>query len=464
MNDFKLTFTLKQHTPIIHFQHDQYGATLRASEVKPKLDKFILTKMGKETLLEEVNEDKLYLEGQKIAKVKKWLVGSGEHPALDYKLIIKAYDREREYDNIIDVSVINEKNRKTYIYEDKIIYNNLPNFFGNMMKLEEFKSGDKSVKKITFYKTIEVSFISINPDISKTIKQNFGNFLAQNNFGSRQGKGFGSFYVHPVDNNYTNLKSKYCFKIEDNNGNNFKKLFETIELFYKTLKSGINIKTKDSDKNIVDKIYFKSLMFKYAKNLDIPEQWDKRTIRHSLYLNDWKYKNDGQKTGVFYNRKDKDGTVHYNVDKENPYFDFRDLLGLSTEQDWLFYKDKHIKKEVVKKENEINDFKIERFQSPIVFKPIYDSKNKFWNVHLFIKEIPEKYKGSIVHVSNSSKSIDLIIYPNFNVFNYIEFAIENYNSKEIIYGIGFNENNCSEIKTLNIVFEQLKKQLKDKQS
>ena len=33
-----LKVTLKQHTPLIHFQHEQYGATLRASEVKPKLD------------------------------------------------------------------------------------------------------------------------------------------------------------------------------------------------------------------------------------------------------------------------------------------------------------------------------------------------------------------------------------------------------------------------------------------
>ena len=37
-----LKITLKQHTPLIHFQHDQYGATLRASEVKPKLDKYII--------------------------------------------------------------------------------------------------------------------------------------------------------------------------------------------------------------------------------------------------------------------------------------------------------------------------------------------------------------------------------------------------------------------------------------
>ncbi|MCB9266438.1 MAG: hypothetical protein H6558_15520 [Lewinellaceae bacterium] len=41
---FKTTIAIQQHTPIIHFQHDQDGATLRATEVKPKLDKFIYSR------------------------------------------------------------------------------------------------------------------------------------------------------------------------------------------------------------------------------------------------------------------------------------------------------------------------------------------------------------------------------------------------------------------------------------
>ena len=41
-NKFKVEFTLKQHTPIIHFQSDQVGATLRATELKPKFDRFLL--------------------------------------------------------------------------------------------------------------------------------------------------------------------------------------------------------------------------------------------------------------------------------------------------------------------------------------------------------------------------------------------------------------------------------------
>ena len=38
---FKVEFTLRQHTPIIHFQSDQSGATLRATELKPKFDRFL---------------------------------------------------------------------------------------------------------------------------------------------------------------------------------------------------------------------------------------------------------------------------------------------------------------------------------------------------------------------------------------------------------------------------------------
>ena len=70
---YKLSFTLKQHTPIIHFQHEQEGATLRATEVKPKLDRFII--------------DKLKQDGKEVPK--EWLVGKGDHPALNYKMKIQ---------------------------------------------------------------------------------------------------------------------------------------------------------------------------------------------------------------------------------------------------------------------------------------------------------------------------------------------------------------------------------------
>jgi len=50
MSNFKLTFKLKQNTPLIHFHHDQHGATLRATELKPKLDRFLNKKFKKEKI------------------------------------------------------------------------------------------------------------------------------------------------------------------------------------------------------------------------------------------------------------------------------------------------------------------------------------------------------------------------------------------------------------------------------
>ena len=59
-----LKVTLKQHTPLIHFQHDQYGATLRASEVKPKLDRFIIA----HAFNNEYERCKHYLVGYKFSQ------------------------------------------------------------------------------------------------------------------------------------------------------------------------------------------------------------------------------------------------------------------------------------------------------------------------------------------------------------------------------------------------------------
>ena len=43
---FNKSFPLKQHTPLIHFQHDKEGATLRATEVKPRLDRLLKERLG----------------------------------------------------------------------------------------------------------------------------------------------------------------------------------------------------------------------------------------------------------------------------------------------------------------------------------------------------------------------------------------------------------------------------------
>lgn len=41
-----INIKLKQHTPMWHFQWDQPGCALRVTELKPKLDKFLIRKLG----------------------------------------------------------------------------------------------------------------------------------------------------------------------------------------------------------------------------------------------------------------------------------------------------------------------------------------------------------------------------------------------------------------------------------
>lgn len=166
-----LTVELKQHTPLIHFQHDQYGATLRASEVKPKLDRFILTKLG--------NGD--YKKGCDIAKDKKWFVGKGEHPALDYKMKIKV--NKNDY---VNISLNLKTNR-----EGKYTTEDFPLLLANM-------GGRDLVDELlnfSMYKNVYLDIFSIKDDLYKEIKEYVPYFFANTNFGQRSNKGFGSFTV-----------------------------------------------------------------------------------------------------------------------------------------------------------------------------------------------------------------------------------------------------------------------------
>ncbi len=112
MSKYKLKFKLKQHTPIIHFQYDQSGATLRASELKPKLDKFLIEKLG---LTKKITIDSKEKEVPK-SEYKHWFIDEGkEHLALNYKV------------------KINTKN--THINNKEIqSRDRIPNFFANMGK------------------------------------------------------------------------------------------------------------------------------------------------------------------------------------------------------------------------------------------------------------------------------------------------------------------------------------------
>ena len=172
-----LTIKLKQHTPLIHFQHDQEGATLRASEVKPKLDKFILTKLTSEERTQGETEG--------------WIKKKNDKVWLDYKMHIACPD------------VKSHVEIRDFEYRERT-----PLFFGNMKS--------DTPKGVSFCSEPLDLVIIATEQIHKIIAKNINEFFFFNNFGTRQSKGYGSFYLAPIQPSNTN--SLYSYKTPIING------------------------------------------------------------------------------------------------------------------------------------------------------------------------------------------------------------------------------------------------------
>ncbi len=225
-----LKVTLEQHTPLIHFQHDQYGATLRASEVKPKLDRFLLEKLKHDSFIiekallhckkgiskHELDESGLAFKYIFCKKEENWM---GLSDSLSYKLRIVT-------------------NKKDYV-NLKMTSNKFPFMLCNMDKKES------DLVQFSFYKKIDLEFMSKYANLIDKIAEYLDDFLAITNFGSRQNKGFGSFFTKDktLDDFKKSLSSSYHvawtkeFSYRENL-DGFNSLFNDLNNTYKSLKSG----------------------------------------------------------------------------------------------------------------------------------------------------------------------------------------------------------------------------------
>ncbi len=390
---YKLEFTLRQHTPLIHFQWEQAGATIRPPELKSKLDKWILQR--------KTNCYGLSDELLKIAKMDEtitpWIKGTRkkDHPALDYKVTINSYG-ENSFINEINPSPTTNRNGHPVLNN-----NDYPQYFGNQMKYtgnindqrEEFLTGKKKVKRFSYYPIVEIILNSVHESLLKCIEEEFPLFLLHTNFGTRQSKGFGCFYLDKSDKIFPNEKDgktdedffmksfDYCFdiKAEGNNDHEIvKDLFTQIDLFYKTIRSGISPNDKFS-------MYFKSLMWLYAKSMDL--QWEKKSIKQeyfSTYEADQKSNHLENNTPLQWKSKKMvempPATPETKAKETNLLW--RDLLGLSSEQQWGSYS-ANIKKTSINKDPST------RFKSPLLFKPLrtgLHSYRVFFEIPNYIKD------------------------------------------------------------------------------
>lgn len=231
VSKFKVKFTLKQHTPIIHFQSDQSGATLRATELKPKFDRFLIS----------------YVFKNKKSEYQKYLIDK-EKDALDYK--VKIYNQA----NIISTpkAYVNIKKET-----DKTVY-----------QAPYFADVNKSILANI---AIKVEFFSFDTELLEIIDRYKDHFFIYENFGTRQNKGFGSFIRSDIEDKKINeILSQHENPYFSLGGyRDYQEAFSKIDIFYKKLKMGVN------------NPYLKSLLFRYmcvTHNIG----WEKKFIKKSF--------------------------------------------------------------------------------------------------------------------------------------------------------------------------------------
>ncbi len=153
MSTFTKEYTLDQHTMLIHFQAqdenyenerdiiDGKNVCLRASEVKPKLDRFLVRKMGGEL-------DKSWIQSRNANEIDI---------ALKYRMTIRARDV-----NLVVARKI-----------PKIFYGNIGN--GNKKNAVMFPNG------------VTVKIVCMIPDLLDKINELIGEFFCRHKFWNNAG-------------------------------------------------------------------------------------------------------------------------------------------------------------------------------------------------------------------------------------------------------------------------------------
>lgn len=365
-NPFQIMKALVQHTPMIHFLEDQQGATLRGSELKPKLDKYLIQKVG--------GWDQVPNSWKKEVPRRKESDELGFR-ALDYKVRIWVDPSTK-----LEVPINPVKNRRGK-WDAKF-----PAFFANMGKERK-----EDLRFFTMYQKVNLEITSLNTSLIKTLDLALPHFFAWTNFGTRQSKGFGSF---SIENDFPSTALRYHFDVPFKGNSEITRqrhLFESIDLFYRSLRSGINLLNKGGE-NV---FYFKSLLFLYALK-ERKEQWDKRTIKEHF----WSGESTIQRNKHHPRTDDPLGAP---LKSAQPLL--RDLLGLSTEQEWKSreYRDTLRKESIDKDNSDPSTPLFARFKSPILFKPIMIAANKIFRVYFDVPpNIKQAFKEGDGNIANEA--------------------------------------------------------------
>ncbi len=438
----KLTVRLKQMTPMIHFQADEDGATLRASELKPKLDRYLMTYVFKKDRQEYAK----FLIGAGSGQKKE-----GEMPdALDYRVRINAPG-----DHVVKLFAVDEKNR---IKPKGSIW------FKDEQDFKQWGSFSEDV--------VEVVFLSKHQGVIKAIEEWIGPFFAVTNFGFRQSKGFGSFLPiecankkeayeeclrkHLSLNGNEDKKTKpFALRFGACNGfqSNWEKALNDVCDIWQAIRSGINRGQNKYTPSFLMKQYATRMCPSLSRFNNEKKLMKKRLLQGLEGRGDdvgqfevCGYTGGNNRLHAFH-----DGGVYkYDnaqfgtrelLEEKNGRF-MRAMLGLSTfvEFNQIEFRDKN-KNFNFKKKVRINiSGPVERFKSPLTFKPVCFGNQ--WFYYLIPDSIPEAmlnkkftFIPEIVakdYTVDSSKKMTLSTPESFDLMDFLH-ALYSFYSQGIMY-------------------------------
>jgi len=380
-NPFKYTCTLKQHTPIIHFQHDQKGATLRASEMKPKLDRFIYDNFQKFSPRDDTaNLLPCFNPVSKATSKYKLIIKQNEKPT-KWLITSSALDENKKgkLRNVLNDSNLKFLTKSPYFAQENVIKDLLKPGIESAVNHYGLMSDMLSVEAFSFSK-----------EILSIIKKALPYFFVCHNFGTRQGKGFGCFTLADTTHNefkkmlLAHYQEVAYYTIKWKEKDKLSTIFQKIGDEYKIIKSG-----KPGDKNDL------GLLFSYFNEFITDDIISEKTkIDENIIKN--------HRTGNEENYSD-DENIKYT----------RSLLGLAELHDYP-----QLNKKVNIEYRDDATPTIKRMQSPLLFKVFENT------IYMLPTEVPKEIYGKKFRFSDGHNSV-LMRTPaeKFLVSDFIKYCV-----------------------------------------
>lgn len=362
MYDWQKEYKLVQHTPLIHFQHSEPHACLRATEVKPKLDRF---------LIEQLEKDDRFGDG----RWKKWFVGDGSQQSFDYMMRITPNSEQVDRTQSIERAIARAEHRPP----NASLHEIHKNYFGNMASGNNIQDTIRETfKESLLYKDgLTLTIRCFIPELLTLIDEHIRGFFMMHNFGTRQRKGFGSFTVDistkPNEPKGFDLVGKYCpnayyCKLDGNV--NADALLDAVWVLSAFLRSGFN----RGEGN-----YVRGFVFRYFQREKNPLANDKAFVKQKVLRNVYNEATRGEHLHPYGNN------VRYRY--------VRGLLG--TNENSRFCRDPRgeTREDLTVHNIYIHSAEgVERFPSPLLFKPI----GKF--VFILPQKMPDEIFGSEFYI------------------------------------------------------------------